>query len=1183
MSGAAVFADQVLIGIVSLVGKEGDRHQLRVLPIDRLFARDDVAQALDRSGHSLPPKVDLGKSRSAQASSWNWPRQWDFSGYVAEKRHGFTGRPWLFSEVREWYKDAKGAQALLVCADFGVGKSAFMAELTFEPRGLQIAAYHFCVHYLNATLDPAEFVRSIAAQLGDTLPAYRFAVDADTDACRWLDDAQRDPASAFERAVIRPLNAISSPAAPQVLLIDGLDEALDFELTSGSSSPTTIVRLLAAQARHLPPWLRVLATSRRIQEIKQLLQSTFDWRSMDGEGTRNLNDIRDYVAGRCAGVKLASVLGKGNRSATEIASFLSGASGGKFLYAVRVLNDLESGALPLDRLRDLPPGMDGFYLDAFARRFPESEDYAPVASLLGVLCVEREPMPRAELAAILGTSEAQIGTILRRLEDFLNVRAKRYAFDHLSLTQWLSEENEDGFPRAGRFSVDANAAGGLIAGWARRELAADRAHESEYLARHLGSYLSRPERKAHFAQLLSDFRWVDARLRAAGVNALLMDFADVDGTPALNAVERALRQSAHVLGHDGGDWSGPDLLASQMLGRLQSQAVPEIHDLCAQAAEKISRNAGLRPLTDSLRSVEALLRTLEGHTEPVTAFTVLADGRLASGSDDQTIRLWNPTSGVCESTLKGHTKAITALVVLADGRLASASSDSTIRLWNPKSGVCEATLRGHKYSVNALAVLAGGRLASASDRVIRLWNTRSGAYEATLQGHTGKVLALVVLTDGRLASASEDHTIRIWNPSSRRACEAKLEGHSHSVVSELAVLPDGRLASGSNDHAIRLWNLASRVCEATLEGHTGSITALAVLADGRLASGSWDETMRLWNPTSGACEATLEGLKGTVYALAALPTGQLVSGADTIRIWNPASGVCAATLILHAEVEVAALAELANGWLAMASDRTIRLRNPASGALEATLEGHTRPVGSFAVLADGRLASGSDDHTIRLWNTTTGVCEAILGGHDDRVSALAVLADGRLASGSDDHTIRLWNPVSGVCEATLEGHTKRVEALVVLADGRLASGAWDRTIRLWNPASRTCEATLEAHTDWVSALAVLADGRLASGSKDGVIRLWNPVSGAWEETLEGHTGTVGAFAVLADGRLASGSWDRTIRVWQIHNGRWTGTVQFAADVSIYALAFAARAGVLAAGDMGGRVHFLRVEAATGPG
>ena len=65
------------------------------------------------------------------------------------------------------------------------------------------------------------------------------------------------------------------------------------------------------------------------------------------------------------------------------------------------------------------------------------------------------------------------------------------------------------------------------------------------------------------------------------------------------------------------------------------------------------------------------------------ALAVLPDGRLASGSDDSTIRLWDQASGSCLAVFEGHQDSVNALAVLPDGRLASGSDDSTIRLWDP--------------------------------------------------------------------------------------------------------------------------------------------------------------------------------------------------------------------------------------------------------------------------------------------------------------------------------------------------------------------------------------------------------------------------------------------------------------------------------------------------------------------
>ena len=64
----------------------------------------------------------------------------------------------------------------------------------------------------------------------------------------------------------------------------------------------------------------------------------------------------------------------------------------------------------------------------------------------------------------------------------------------------------------------------------------------------------------------------------------------------------------------------------------------------------------------------------------------LPDGRLASGSGDGRIGLWDVQSGAETARLEGHSRNVAALCVLPDGRLASASHDNTIRLWDVQSG-----------------------------------------------------------------------------------------------------------------------------------------------------------------------------------------------------------------------------------------------------------------------------------------------------------------------------------------------------------------------------------------------------------------------------------------------------------------------------------------------------------------
>ena len=68
---------------------------------------------------------------------------------------------------------------------------------------------------------------------------------------------------------------------------------------------------------------------------------------------------------------------------------------------------------------------------------------------------------------------------------------------------------------------------------------------------------------------------------------------------------------------------------------------------------------------------------------PFKIFYLLQDGiTLASGSGDNTIKLWNTKDGSLIRTLTGHTYTVTSLAVLQDGiTLASGSDDNTIKLW----------------------------------------------------------------------------------------------------------------------------------------------------------------------------------------------------------------------------------------------------------------------------------------------------------------------------------------------------------------------------------------------------------------------------------------------------------------------------------------------------------------------
>ena len=85
----------------------------------------------------------------------------------------------------------------------------------------------------------------------------------------------------------------------------------------------------------------------------------------------------------------------------------------------------------------------------------------------------------------------------------------------------------------------------------------------------------------------------------------------------------------------------------------------------------------------------AVMRTFVGHTGYVTCLCISSDeNRLASGSNDATIRLWDAIYGTELLTIRGHTKTVRSLCFNADDtRLVSGSGDKLIKIWSTATGV----------------------------------------------------------------------------------------------------------------------------------------------------------------------------------------------------------------------------------------------------------------------------------------------------------------------------------------------------------------------------------------------------------------------------------------------------------------------------------------------------------------
>ena len=165
-----------------------------------------------------------------------------------------------------------------------------------------------------------------------------------------------------------------------------------------------------------------------------------------------------------------------------------------------------------------------------------------------------------------------------------------------------------------------------------------------------------------------------------------------------------------------------------------------------------------------IKTKEELI-SLPGHEKSICSIIEIYPDILATGSYDNTIKIWDLKNEVCEYTLYGHDSPVFCLQMLKDGRLisGSGSKNKSLKIWNLDKKICEFSLVGHKREVRDIKQLRNGLVVTASmDKTIKIWNIHKRICIQTLISHNDVVFSLCVIDKNRFASGGRDQDIIIW-------------------------------------------------------------------------------------------------------------------------------------------------------------------------------------------------------------------------------------------------------------------------------------------------------------------------------------------------------------------------------------------------------------------------------------
>ena len=200
-------------------------------------------------------------------------------------------------------------------------------------------------------------------------------------------------------------------------------------------------------------------------------------------------------------------------------------------------------------------------------------------------------------------------------------------------------------------------------------------------------------------------------------------------------------------------------------------------------------------------------RTLKAYAAHVVSLAFAADGKLlAVGYGGGGLVVWDVATGELTHPLAtssapggrrqpflGHANCeVTALAFAPNGELlASGCDDETVRLWDTATGQERLRLEGHEHGVRSLAFSPDGKvLAATSESEVKLWDTSTAEQLQTLEGHALAANSVAFSPDGKLlASGSSDKTLKLWDPASGR--EMVVLGPLPATVGPVVFGPEG--------------------------------------------------------------------------------------------------------------------------------------------------------------------------------------------------------------------------------------------------------------------------------------------------------------------------------------------------------------------------------------------------------
>ena len=261
---------------------------------------------------------------------------------------------------------------------------------------------------------------------------------------------------------------------------------------------------------------------------------------------------------------------------------------------------------------------------------------------------------------------------------------------------------------------------------------------------------------------------------------------------------------------------------------------------------------------------------LDVHSDAVydVAFSPVGS-KLASGSYDNTVRLWRVEDGKPIGTLRGHTDQVFRIAFSPDGRsLASCSGDGTTIVWDLESKTSRQILIGHRDPMLDVAYSPDGRLIATAGSHIQVWQQ---GRELWTTSHSESFFSIAWSSDQQQIACGSRNLIQVHSVDSPQPTrKIALEG---GMVYQLQYSPDGAwLASATSNGVLTLRRTADFSVHRSVTADNSALFAVSFAPDGKsILTGGRERVIRKWTVPDLDPVAEWRGPEETILTVSLSP------------------------------------------------------------------------------------------------------------------------------------------------------------------------------------------------------------------------------------------------------------------------------------------------------------------------